>query len=421
MLVLNSFIRHIKNYHREFYYFWKYAILTKLHLWKYRSRKVILLRLDLIGDCTMFTSTAKAIREFYKDREMTVVCLSISKPIFDRLDIFDHVIAVDFRPNEIQYDKLKSLIKTLRQETYDLFLQPQISKYPLADILCASIKCNCRIAIETKSGNSPEYWVRMVHFLYDKFIPYERGIKSEFDYYGTFVRGLGYQTYRTTRPYLPYKKQDFIEGNYYVLYPGGSLKQKFWPPDRFAVVADYIYERTGLIGVILGVSSEQWVADEVKSHLKPLTTMSIVDLTGRTSISDVIDIIGNAEFVVSNDTSGVHIACATNTPSVANVGGWHFNRFLPYHIENLKPDDHLPLVAYTKMPCYHCDWQWNIVGERNTECLRRLQCGEPSECIEKIMAKQMLPLVDILITEAKQSKNNMQKSSREDIEDETGE
>ena len=322
------------------------------------------------------------------------MCLSISKPVFERLGIFDRIICVDFKPHAINYDKLDTLISELRAEKYDLLLQPQISKLPLADILGAAIKCNKRIAIETKPGNSEPYWVKMVNFLYNKFIPHPRGIMSEFDYYGAFVRGLGNPNYKTTRPCLPYGEQHFIEGDYYVLYPGGSLRQKFWPADRFAQIANYIYEETGLLGVILGVADERWVSDNLKKHLNTLTAMSMIDLTGRTSISEVIDIIGNAKFVVSNDTSGVHIACATNTPSVADAGGWHFERFLPYHIEDVKPGDNLPLVAYTKMPCYYCDWQWCIVEQRNKECLRRLQSDEPSECIEIITYEQMRYLVD---------------------------
>lgn len=391
----------LRRNHNELRYFWKYAVAAKLHLWKYDSQKVILLRLDLIGDCTMFTSAATAIRNIYKYREMTLVCLSMCKPIYERLGIFNKIICVDFKPHIIDFNRLGSLIAELRANKYDLLLQPQISKYPLADILAAAIKCNRRIAIETKPGNSGANWVRMVNFLYDTFIPYPRGIVSEFDYYGAFVRGLGEKQYKTTCPSLPYREQHFIEGDYYVLFPGGSLRQKFWPADRFAQIANHIYEKTGLLGVILGVAEEQWVSDRLKKSLTPVTAMSMVDLTGRTSISEVIDIIGNAKFVISNDTSGVHIACATNTPSIANVGGWHFNRFLPYHIEDVKPEDHLPLVAYTKMPCFYCDWQWNIVGQRNAECLRRLQCGEPSECIEKITYEQIRDLVNQIIEEEK--------------------
>ncbi|WP_277668740.1 glycosyltransferase family 9 protein [Caproiciproducens galactitolivorans] len=349
----------------------------------------------------MFTSAALALREFYKDREMTMVCLSISRPVYEHLGVFDRIITVDFRPEAINWDMMDALIAELQDDTYDILLQPQLSKYPIADIIAAAVKCNKRISIEplTPHGNSSPKWIKMTNFLYDKFIPYPRGVVSEFAYYGAFVRGICGPEYKITMPKLPYGKQNFVSGDYYVLYPGGSLVRKFWPADRYAKIAEHIYDKTGLTGVILGAANEQWVSDNLKSHLNTVVKMSIIDLTGKTSMSDVIDLIGNAKFIVSNDTSGVHIAAATNTPSVVNVGGWHFKRFLPYGVEDVKPDEHLPLVAYKEMPCYYCTWDWDIVGEKNPECLECLKDGHPCVCIQAVSVEQMTELVDQVIQE----------------------
>ena len=386
---MKRLIKRGKNWlkrNRAFLVFRKYRLLSKF-IGKNASRKVIMFRLDLIGDCTMFTSAAKAIREIYEDREMTIVCLSNSRFVFERLGVFDRIICVDFNPHQIDYKKLRHVIKELRQDTYDLLLQPQISRYPLADILGAAVKVNKRIAIEAMPGNSSPDWINKVNCMYDEFISYPRDAVSEFDFYATFVRGLGYPEYKITRPCLSYGTQKFVEGKYYVLYPGGSLPYKLWPAERFAQLANYIYQKTGLIGVILGASSDQKIADTLKEHLDFVTSLAIVNLTGMTSIGDVIDIIGNAQFVISNDTSGVHIACATNTPSVVNVGGWHFNRFLPYQLEDVKPEDNLPLVAYVL----------DIVGSQNEECLRRLQWGEPCDCVNRVKVDDMRKLVDQII------------------------
>lgn len=390
-----------KCYKKELHLFRKYALLSRFHLGKYKSNKVLLLRLDLIGDCTMFTDAAKTIRGLYKGSEMTVVCLSISRPVFENLGIFDKIISLDFRPNQIDEEKLTQVINELRKESYDILLQPQVSKTPLVDILAAATKCNRRITIDSKPGNSPEEWIKKTNYLYDQHIPYPRGWKSEFDYYGAFVRGLGCPDYKTSCPTLNYGEQHFINEDYYILYPAGSLRQKFWPAEKFAKLAEHIYQRTGLIGVILGVADEQWVADALKENLSPEMTPHIKDLTGKTAIKDVIDLIGNAKFVVSNDTSGVHIACATKTPSVVIVGGWHYDRFLPYHIENVKEGDRLPLVANTKTPCYCCDWVLENVGKVNPACLQQLQEGGLSICIEKIEYEQVEALVDQVIDEEK--------------------
>lgn len=396
---MRYFVSKIKNRFKkvinERTYFRKYAKQAKQH--SYKSKDVIMLRLDLIGDCTMFTSAAVAVREHYKDRKMTIVCLAMSKPVFENLNIFDKIITVDFRPDNIDFKKLDTVIEELQKDEYDIMLQPQVSKLPVADIIAAAIKCNKRIAMETKIGNSKEEWVKSVNFLYDEFIPYPRGNVSEFDYYGAFVRGLGISDYKTTCPRLTYKDQNFIEGSYYVIYPGGSFAQKFWTAERYAKIADYIYKKTGLLAVILGAPHEQWVAENVMAEMSAVTAMSTINLVGRTSIADVIDVIGNAEFVISNDTSGAHIACAVKTPCVVIVGGWHYNRFFPYHIEDIKSNDKIPIVANTDLCCFHCDWNWDTIGKRNEGCLDRMKRGVPSECIEKITYEQVEDLVEKML------------------------
>ena len=365
---------------------------------KYNTQDVILLRLDLIGDCTMFSSAAKALREFYKDRKMTVVCLKICEPIFERIGGFDRIITVDFKPHNIDYEKLDLVIKEIQKYEFDILLQPQLSRFPLNEILCIATNCNKRIALEGR-GNSPAEWYEMTSFVYDALIPYPRDKISEFDFTASFVRGIMGEDFRITKPILNFNKQNFVKEDYFVLFPAASLKQKYWPPERFAKVVDYICKRTNLKCVILGAKSEKWVSDLIFMNVRCHTEPYIIDLCGKTTIDDVIDIIGNSKLVVTNDTSGVHIACATNTPSVAINGGWHFNRFLPYSIEDVKPTDKLPLVAYTKMNCYFCNSEWPTIAKTNPSCLERIKNEDSFICIQKVRTEQVVELVDKILSE----------------------
>ncbi len=390
------FIAKLFGIKKEKALFWKYALPKKFFSQKYESKKIIMLRLDLIGDCAMFTDAAIAIREHYKNHEITMVCLALSRPVFERLGIFDEILSIDFKPESINWKKLSSFIKKLRSKEYDILLSPQVSKYPLADILAAAVKCNKRIAMKSRAGNSKQKWIDNVQFIYNQVIPYPQGWVSEFDYYGAFVRGIGVTDYRTKRPRLPYNPQKIICTNYYVLYPGASYDQKIWPPERFAELAEYIYHETGMTGVLLGSNKEQLIANKLKNCLNIQTKLSIMDLTGRTSISDVIDILGNAKFVISNDTSGVHIACATNTPSIAIAGGWHFGRFLPYYLEEVHKDDKLPIAVYSKLYCYNCDCDFNL---KNKDCWKNIISGEIYPCIDAVSVGKVKKFVTNLMME----------------------
>ena len=382
----------------KYYHFFKYYFNNKIQLKKYNTNRVIMLRLDLMGDCTMFTSSALALRDMYKDRPFTVVCLSACKTIFERLNIFDEIITVDFKPEAIDFNLLEKVIKIIREKEYDILLQPQLSKFPLADILAVATKCNKRFSINTKADNSSEKWIKLANRIYDKLIDYTKDkVVSEFQYYGEFIRGLGNSGYKTCRPFLPYKKQNFINEKYYILYPCGSVNWKWWPANKYALVADYVYKQTGYKGIILGVEKEKVVASKIINYSK-CKLDGLLDFTGKTTVNDVIDLIGNAEFVISNDTSGVHIACATNTPSIALIGGGHYGRFLPYGLEDVRPDDNLPYVAHSNMDCFNCDWHWHIINKKNPECLNNILHGELIPCISKIDENDVIMYINKILS-----------------------
>ena len=366
---------------------------------RYSSRGVILFRLDMIGDCTMFSSTLRSIREFYGDREFTVLCTARSAPVFQRLGVCE-VYPIDLNLLSPDMEKLETILSDLRQKEYDILLQPQVSKCPISDLLAAAIKCNRRIQIEPYDGreargaNCLRDWVYLTNPLYDEIIPFPRQQVSEFDIQGAFARGIGIHDFKTRRPNLPVKKQNWVQGEYYVLCPGGSFYQKYWSPKRFAALADYVYEKTHLTGVILATAKERWVAEKIKQFMKPETAETLVDLTGQTKVEDMIDVIGNARLCIANDSGGAHVACATNVPCVATVGAWFLGRFLPYHIEEILPGDHIPLVAYVDLPCKRCGLDYNYMFEHNPKCLRRFFTSRTADCIDSIPLERMKEYVD---------------------------
>lgn len=56
----------------------------------------------------------------------------------------------------------------------------------------------------------------------------------------------------------------------------------------------------------------------------------IEDLTGKTSLSELISVISNAKLLISNETCSVHIGAAVDTNTICISNGKHFGRFNPY-------------------------------------------------------------------------------------------
>jgi ADP-heptose:LPS heptosyltransferase len=128
--------------------------------------------------------------------------------------------------------------------------------------------------------------------------------------------------------------------------------------------------------------------DEKKlgQNLKNLSRAPLHNITGKTSLSELICVVRDARLVIANDTGTVHIAAATGTAVVCILGGGHYGRFVPYQVEK-EISCRLPVVVTHKMPCFNCNWQ----------CKYETGKGAPFPCIKNISAEDVWAQVRILI------------------------
>jgi len=102
------------------------------------------------------------------------------------------------------------------------------------------------------------------------------------------------------------------------LCPGAEFgPAKRWPEAHFAAVADHFLAQGWQIW-LLGGKSDQAVAKNIIG--KSTGPEQCVDLTGKTSIEDAIDLLAHARAAVSNDSGLMHVAAATGTPIVGIFG-----------------------------------------------------------------------------------------------------
>lgn len=98
---------------------------------------------------------------------------------------------------------------------------------------------------------------------------------------------------------------------YAVLHPGAADAERRWPPERFAAVADALYQR-GLAPVLTGVAGEADALRAVQSHAQ----LPVVSLAGRTRLGTLAAVLRDAAVVVCADTGVSHLAAAVRAPSV---------------------------------------------------------------------------------------------------------
>jgi len=97
----------------------------------------------------------------------------------------------------------------------------------------------------------------------------------------------------------------------------GDAKQ--WPVQHYARLSDIVI-KAGWQVWILGSPNDREAGNQVVSSVSESNRSSCFDLTGKTSLDQVIDLLSLASATVSNDSGLMHIAAAVGSPLVALYG-----------------------------------------------------------------------------------------------------
>tara|TARA_B110000459_G_C16624209_1_gene503921 strand:+ start:6749 stop:7795 length:1047 start_codon:yes stop_codon:yes gene_type:complete len=100
------------------------------------------------------------------------------------------------------------------------------------------------------------------------------------------------------------------------LCPGAAYgKTKRWPQEHFASLATMLLAQ-GFQILLLGSKQEQ----KYGNHIDIITHNKCLNFIGKTSLSETIDIMGQTDLVVANDSGLMHMAAALKKPIIAIYG-----------------------------------------------------------------------------------------------------
>jgi heptosyltransferase I len=137
-----------------------------------------------------------------------------------------------------------------------------------------------------------------------------------------------------------------------VLLPGARWENKRWPAQHFQQLVNRLRAHSGVLRfVILGGEADAALARDITSAAPE----ACLDLTGRTSLPQMVEIIRQCRVVVTNDTGPMHVAAALRKPVVGIFGPTKPARTGPYgQIDRALQRRDLPCVPCMKDSCsYH--------------------------------------------------------------------
>lgn len=158
------------------------------------------------------------------------------------------------------------------------------------------------------------------------------------------------------------------------LCPGAEFGgAKCWPALHYAQLAD-VYAKQGWTVVIFGSANDTAVAKSVlaSSHRPD----AIVDLTGKTSLDEAVDLLSLAHAVVSNDSGLMHIAAALGVPTVV-VYGPTSPTFTP-------PLSNRAIVLASDIDCAPCFQRECPLGHH--ECMSQMPVQRVADALDELLA-----------------------------------
>ncbi len=154
-----------------------------------------------------------------------------------------------------------------------------------------------------------------------------------------------------------------------ILCPGaeyGPAKQ--WPAEHFAALAQYYLDKKWQI-CLLGSAKDKDIANRIEK----LCQKKVLNLCGRTSLSQVMDVMSYGDLVVSNDSGLMHMAAALEKP-VIGIYGSSDPQFTPPLGQNAR-------VVSLNLSCSPCFKRQCPLG--HLACLNQLR---PEQVIEQATA-----------------------------------
>ncbi len=102
-----------------------------------------------------------------------------------------------------------------------------------------------------------------------------------------------------------------------VVHPGCSMPARTYPWEMYAQVIGLLAERLGAFIAVTGAEHERELVDRILLHVRPEYRASTVALAGTLPFPELCALLEIADLTITNNTGPMHISAAVKTPVVA--------------------------------------------------------------------------------------------------------
>ncbi|MCF2600938.1 hypothetical protein I6E26_05140 [Anaerovibrio lipolyticus] len=169
---------------------------------------------------------------------------------------------------------------------------------------------------------------------------------------------------------------------------GHTYDYRAWEIDKYYELLNYVISHTKVDIVLTGSEDDKENNGKLFDMLK--NNERVINLTGETSFKEWIALLGNAKFVIGNDSGYIHLSYALGVQAFVIAGYWNYGRFLPYvkHDE----EDAVPIdIRAAKPECVLC--AYGNSNPKKHECDLLVKEKGIYKCIDDITVKNAIKVI----------------------------
>lgn len=280
-----------------------------------KINKIGIFQTSFIGDSVLTTPLIQKTAKLFPDAKIVVITRPQTEDIFRPMKEVDQIILNDKKG----WNKIFGVWKTakaIKESGVDILLVPHRS------FRSALIAWLSRVPIRI-GFTSSEGW-----FLYTKTIPFSWMIHDA-ERNLSLLHGIVKENFKAEKLNMRYAPsaeenvarlmKDFnLEGKTLVgIHPGSAWATKCWPFENFVELISRIETELHLQTVVVGGGKTD---ADLGEKLCQLSQGHCANLCGKTSLADLMALMGHFKLFITNDSGPMHIATAFGVPTLAIFG-----------------------------------------------------------------------------------------------------
>jgi heptosyltransferase-1 len=295
-----------------------------------RVRRLLIIKLSAMGDVLHAIPVSAAIGRTYPNLEITWVVEESCAPIVEGNRYLSRIVTLPkLRPSTMRRPETRRRYMQRLREIHSLGCEVALDLQGLTKSALIAVASGAKARVGY-------HYLREASGLFVQPAPRRDGSIHVVDHYLDVARYVGAEVGKAEFPLdIPESAVRSVDtmlkaggvntgAPFVSINPAAGHPLKLWGAANYAVLADAVQNRLGLPVVM--VTADLAVASAVSSQ----AAVPMVDLSGRTDIKQLMEVVRRSAVHVCGDTGSGHLAAAFERPVVSLIGPTDPQRVCPY-------------------------------------------------------------------------------------------